>query len=327
MITPMERTDPFDDLAIERWTARLRPALRERTFLFRKSSGEGRKKKGKQIERIVRRELGARVERIEHLKRGKTGNDSFRLRLRDRSLKCYECWTPEYARKIRDLTETLLKQGVSMPRILATSGRFVVSDWTEGETLTIDAVKSDGALVDRLVRYQADIHRCSIPSTLVDGWKEDHYLMYIFVRFLLYGRAHFAGEELMGIVRDVYARRPEFSLRVTHPDFTVQNIVRTSDDRLMIVDNETLNVDRGYEYDLLNAKTLLFEGDRKGQDGYLESYARYGDLGTLTSHTGFWDRLWTVRLAGSYFQMGLVEAGLRIVDELRSNPKTLDGRR
>lgn len=311
----MEFDDTFAEHLIKIWTTRLSFPSSDSFFFNKTINDVNIDRKKRQIKKIVKKEIDNKVEKIEYLKGAKTGNDSFRLIFRGYYLKCYECWTPEYASKVKIITETLNRNNIHFPRVILTNGRYVISEWLDGKNMVNEDLNNDN-LFQKLAKYQASIHACTYPNNTIKNWEVDHYMMFLLGRLLVYGKKYLPIKDIIEICKDEYELKPHLELSITHPDFTLRNMV-LSNDKIMIVDNETLNVDKGYEYDILNAKKWFFPGDEKKQELYIEAYSRYHDVGSLMSASRFWDILWKIRMAGSDFQRNNIDKGKKIIKNVQ----------
>jgi len=275
--------------------------------------------KKKKIKKIIEQNIGDPIKEITYIKEGKTTNESFKIKFSDYQLKCYECWTSKHAQKINSISKTLLKNNIPFPKVLLTSKRFVISEWIDGEELRNNSLM-DPILLKKFTRYQAQIHNCPYPKELGKNWEEDHYLKFIFSRFVYFGKKHSPENKLWDFCKSVYDLKPELTLKITHPDFTLDNMVLVKN-KLVMIDNETLNIDQGYEYDILNSSKILFKGDKNQQEEYIKEYSKSNKLGTLRSSRDFWAGVWKIRLAGNKFQVNQFAKSTLLIKTLKNTLK------
>jgi len=309
----------IDNRSLEVWIERLRSLRTKRSWFERTKVLI--KKKG--IKAIVENRLGERVGKIEYIKRSKSGNDSFRVVLKNRSLKCYECWTSRHAQRVAVITKTLINNDIPFPKVIFTSDRYVVAEWIEGTCLDKMVSIFDENLLRMLAKYQSRIHNCPYPREIALDWDDYSYIDFLLVRLLLMSNDYVPKDVLIKVIEIFNKEKLKLNLRITHPDFTLRNIVFRNG-TFVLIDNETLNVDKGYEYDILNTQRIgLSCLNPKIQENYLALYLKHGSLGTLKDNDNFWKVIWELRMAGKYFQEGNYKIGLRSINNLQINTSML----
>ena len=118
----------IDNRSHEVWIERLQ-SLRTKRSWFERTKVLIKKK---DIKAIVKNRLGEKVRKIEYIKRSKSGNDSFRVVLKNRSLKCYESWTSRHTQRVAVISNTLINNDIPFPKVFFTQNRYVVAEWIEG---------------------------------------------------------------------------------------------------------------------------------------------------------------------------------------------------
>lgn len=303
----------IDNRSHEVWIERLR-SLRTKRSWFERTKVLIKKK---DIKAIVKNRLGEKVRKIEYIKRSKSGNDSFRVVLKNRSLKCYESWTSRHAQRVAVISNTLINNDIPFPKVFFTQNRYVVAEWIEGTCLDKMISMFDKNLLRMLVEYQSRIHNCPYPKEIALDSDDYSYIDFLLVRLLLMSNDYVPKGVLIKIIEIFNKEKLKLNLRITHPDFTLRNIVFWNG-TFVLIDNETLNVDKGYEYDILNTyKMGLSYLNSEFRENYIKLYSNYGSLGTLKNHNNFWNIIWQIRMAGKFFQEGNSKMGLRSVDNLQ----------
>ena len=234
---------------------------------------------------------------------------AFKLRVRDRPVKCYECETAERARMVHQATQILESQGIPIPQILGVVGRVVFAEWVEGQLLP---GRLNRALREKMAGYQARLHLAEVAASC-EGPKEAErlvHLNWLLRRMAASTRRYVSPEQVKTLSRAINRLIPPgLRTEIVHPDFIPSNIVVTSSGELVIVDNEFLGIGLGSEFDILNSIHAIAFDDENLHRHYVSAYAAVGDYGTLNEFREFWEILFLARLTGKSFTLGDVEHG------------------
>jgi thiamine kinase-like enzyme len=257
--------------------------------------------------------FGNEPDAIQLLSVSNLGNCTFKAISDDKNVKLYEVFSEDYAHNLMSITNMLIQRDVLMPEVYGTYENTVISEWVDGKGCDFRNVQHDSRLVDKLARYQASIHDTKPAEEL--HLPRYSYRDILFERFRFYGSKYTSIKRLDDIIASVEENRPASSLSITHPDITFQNVL-VCNDELVVIDNETLCVDFGYEYDILSTARYLFPSARDPIERYLRHYAKHNSLGTLESHPDYWDSVYAIRVAGKLFQFSNQSGALRVLNEL-----------
>jgi len=288
--------------------------------LLARDEGEARdaevRRKQRFLAELIRDRLGRPVERVTHLNRSKIGNDSFKVDLGTKSLKCFECWTAEFAERVRCLTETFIGNGITHPRVHCTAGRFVVSDWVEGTPLSTMAPGIDREMLRRIVQHQVRIQECPVPADCDATCRYDSLFYFLLFRAVELSRGRFRADLVPAIIGCFDNVRAGLRPKVNFVDFTLRNIV-LSDGQLMLIDNEHITVDCFHAYAVLNAyRAGLSNLGRGMKRRYFSLHREHGNAEILDAHPMFWKLVWDLRASGKNYYAGRTGQADRITDRI-----------
>lgn len=241
--------------------------------------------------------LGEAVDEVVELG-GRNNCASFRLRMGDGNIKCYETASSERAVIVRDATDLLLSRGVTIPRVIATKDHVVFAEWIDGSPLGHDA-----SALRRLIAYQRQIHQVDVPKY---GKSETRclHVEWLLERLERASLGHVEPLQVRRLCRRIRALTPsDLQVRVVAPDLIPPNVVVTRGGNLVLVDNEFLGVSAGREFDVLNTCWYLFGDDEYGRDWYTDTYGRR-ELSSLRQHEKFWDLVLLAKFAGKRLLAG-----------------------
>lgn len=283
-----------------------------------------------EISEIAFNVFSERPFRVEFFSRSKFGLNSYKVFYKEKSmglLRCRETFSREHAERFDKIIGILTKNKIKIPPVIARYKNLIFSPWIAGKNIRLSDFILKPLLLEKLIEYQASIHSCFLPKEFLKDkiYRKSQYLDFLTKRFIFFGSKYFETKELINVVTILKKRIPPLQTSIIHPDFTDNNIVLENGEPILI-DNETLNVDLGYEYDILNAAKSFFNHSPSLQEYYLSLYKKYHSLGTLETHFDFWHLVYLVRMAGSAFQGGDHQRGIYLVkriikDCLKSNQK------
>ena len=212
-----------------------------------------------------------------------TGRASFRLQLSDgRLLKGVRCALAQDAARIEALLRLMPTQ--YFPRSVARRGAALLLDWMPGIALSKDDCTT--ALLRASGRLQAAIHQLDVPeraamplvrrSSAWDTWHDEHLRQLVAAKAL-------TAEDGVALLRLAQRNAPARTrLAICHWDFCAENIVKDADDRIYVVDNETLAVD-ACEYDL--ARTWYrWPMTASQRAAYVEGYGESPEITNFDAH-------------------------------------------
>ena len=260
-----------------------------------------------------------------HLPRAsKTGTYSFKITGRKLDYKLYGCINQAWADEVYKITNILRSQQVAMPRILAKKGRYILAEWIEGNDIRDTLTPEWDAKHEAVVQYQASIHNAQNANANKASISYIHD--FLMSRFKKYASSWLAKDQIERIDRYVEKNLKYMeprSPRVSHPDFTQFNLVR-SGNGLVIIDNETLHYDALWEYDVLNTANILFE-PLGLKEKYLDTYSRYVDISSLYRYSDFWEVIWLIRMSGGKFQLlNTEEGGTYLINLVRKTSGSIE---
>lgn len=232
----------------------------------------------------------------------KAGRLSLRADLEDGTpVKVTESHGPEHARLIATLASTTLAD--VLPRVLTVSGSLVVSEWVVASER---AEQVDAAGLGRLL---ATVHS-AVPPEVPAGF--DYWSDFLVPRGRRAAATLDAGERFERILRIADRAIGSWSPQVTHPDLTPDNVLRRSDGRPVIIDNELLGVGRGAWMDVCNLTRSLDRADRgRATDAYRSAGGAMLDPAALPGLRA----MWTVRMLGSSHVAGRVAEVARLLEQ------------
>jgi hypothetical protein len=218
-----------------------------------------------------------------------------------RAVRLTELHGPAHAELVATLSRTDLAD--VLPPVLAVSGSVVVTAWMPSaqDATPLTAIE--------LARLLARIHATPVPDVPA-GFD-------YFTDFLV-PRARRAALTLDGGARldhalAAAARPPDTSpLRVTHPDLTPDNVLRTDGGGLVIIDNELLGVGRTPLLDLCNLARGVDRTERGvALDVYLAERGITLDAASLSRLRA----MWFVRMAGAFHIAGRLHDVERLIED------------
>jgi hypothetical protein len=220
-------------------------------------------------------------------------------------VKIYEAATAEHAEFIRDASR-LGCDDLRFPAVLATAGRFVISEWAAGRPLSTRSL--DAHSLESLARLQIAIHQlptAPLPPVSFDYWED--FLVPRFMRSAALLGHESAAEAAVGRVR---LWRSDVRATINHPDLSLDNVLVSQSGALMPIDNELLHVGGGAFMDVVNTLRSLPAPRRAG---YLEVYGRLPDAAPLPGLPVL-GAFWLARQAGALFVAGEIDR-LRLLFE------------
>jgi len=244
--------------------------------------------------------------KVNFLGDGRSGSWSYKLQLGKGWIKAYECESESKAGRVIRATKILSRQGIPVPEILSSSGHVVFAEWIDGKPLS---VKDNERAMEKMINYQRRIHTVKINQIKTSDAQVVH-LNWLLKRLNAFAEPYLEAEAIKEI--DESIRKlvpPKLEVRIVHPDFIKANLVVNTADELVIVDNEFLDIGKGYEYDILNAAISLFPKDKARQIDYIKTYAGDVGCGSLLDRKDFWDICFLVKIAGKRFMQGKVSDG------------------
>lgn len=268
-----------------------------------------------EIEEMAFRIFGKKPAKVQFFSQSKFGLCSYKIFYPESNygiIKCRECFSENNAQVIEELTSILNKNRVKVAPFLARYKYFIFSKWIKGETIKWPVFFKKLNFLERLAKYQASLHATPFPR------ERQHFgfLEFLKKRFIFFGSQYFKLEELRTIVKKIEEMTPSLKPSITHSDFTIENIILDQGEPILI-DNEVLNVDIGYEYDIINAQRNFFPHSQALQKHYLALYKKYHSVGTLESNFDYWELIYFLKSAGSCFQQGDFRQGKKMVNFLK----------
>lgn len=276
-----------------------------------------------EIADIAFRVFGKKPEEVQFFSQSKFGLCSYKIFYPESeygTIKCRECFSEDNAQKIEELTAVLNKSRIKIAPVLRRYKHFIFLKWINGETIKLSDFLNKSNFLEKLVKYQASIHSCPSPKEFLVNKEESQYLDFLKKRLIFFGSKYTKLEELQSIIKIIEKMAPPPKPSITHPDFTVENIILEQGEPILI-DNETLNIDTGYEYDIINAQRNFFPYSQTLQNYYLSLYKKYHSAGTLESNFDYWELIYILRLAGSRFQEQDWREGKKFVNILKKKLK------
>jgi len=236
----------------------------------------------------------------------KAGRLSLRASTADgRAVKLTEMHTPEHAALLRMLAEDTLAD--ILPPVLAVSGSVVVSSWIETQK---EAHRVSAAELGHLA---ARIH-ATVPPTEPTGF--DYFDDFLVPRARRAAATLGSESHLEPVLASAASSLRGQQPRVTHPDLTPDNVLRTVDG-LVVIDNELFGVGRTPWLDVCNLTRALERADRnEATDAYRSAGADPLEPGALAVLRA----MWLVRMVGSLHVAGRLTD---IADLLEGGPKAV----
>ncbi len=231
--------------------------------------------------------------------------------------KCRETFSSKNSEKLEVIIQSLTISKIKIPPIIGRYEDLVFTPWIEGNNIKVSDLAS-GMFVEQLAKYQASLHSHTLSENClaVKMPLKSQYLEFLQQRFVFFGSSFVKGQELLEVVSILNNNTPTLKVSITHPDFSFDNII-LENKKPILIDNETLNVDLGFEFDILNAGQSFFPDNKLLQNYYFEFYKKYHCLGTLESHSNFWSAVYFMKCTGSAFQRQDKKAGLSCLKELK----------
>ncbi|XOB41358.1 MAG: hypothetical protein ACKKMW_01340 [Candidatus Nealsonbacteria bacterium] len=277
----------------------------------------------KEINEMAFKTFNKRPLKVEFFSQSKFGHCSYKVFYDDenlRVLKCRECFSEDYAQKIEELTKTLNSNNLKIAPVLGRYKNFIFVKWIEGETIKLSDFLYQDSLIEKIARYQALIHSCSFPSRFLKNKTKSDYLDFLARRFSFFASKYVKEEEILRIVKTIKKLTPPLKPSITCPDLTGNNLVLEKGEPVLI-DYETLNVDLGYEYDIITTQKNFFQENQRLQNYYLSLYKKYHSTGTLESNPDYWEIVYALKSAGSCFQRRDYQRGRVFVHILQKKLK------
>jgi tRNA A-37 threonylcarbamoyl transferase component Bud32 len=260
---------------------------------------------------------------IQFFSQSQFGHYSFKIFFSKKSyriLKCREFFSEKYTAKVEELINILNSNGVNIPKVLGKYKNYLFTEWIEGKQLRLYDFLKQEDLIEKIAKYQALIHFCPFPERLLENKKKSDYLEFLKERFIFFGSKYVEMRKLLKIVKRMNKLTPLLKPSITCPDLTDGNLL-FENGNIFLIDKENINVDFGYEYDIINTQKSFFQGNEKLENYYLSLYKKYHSPGTLESHADFWKLLFDLRLAGSWFQAQDSKAGKFFVEKITKKLK------
>jgi Ser/Thr protein kinase RdoA (MazF antagonist) len=179
---------------------------------------------------------------------------------------------------------------IELPRILAHSGRFLITPWIEGRRLS-SLTGFEAALGDLLGR----IHGCALRAEEIESARGvgcSHELDGLLSRQLdaLVSHGLLNRDEAALARRFALAFRPEDAeVGIVHRDLCAANVVLDADDRPWLIDNETMSV-RALDHDLGRTWTRAHLTE-EGWKAFFSGYRRSRHLEPYFAHFPYWSIL------------------------------------
>lgn len=294
-----------------------RGITRGKSYVFNTCSSRAKAKSPQEISEIAFDVFAKKPLKVEFFSQSKFNLNSYKVFYRKEDLgllKCREVFSESSLLELKAITEALTEKKISIPKVIASREQLVFSPWVEGKTIKLSDFLRVPGLLEKLVKYQAAIHSCLLPIGLSETiLPESRYLKFLTERFIFFGSKYVKTEELVEVVAALKKKAPPLTLSIIHPDFTDDNIVLQKQEEPILIDNETLSVDLGYEFGILVAADSFFPESNSLQKRYFSLYKSYHSLGTLETHPHFWRLVYWLKSAGSNFQRGNCQKGLRFL--------------
>jgi hypothetical protein len=240
--------------------------------------------------------------------KSKTGHLTIVLPWFPHSIKIYQADNPTHAEFIKEIT-FLPKFRNYFPLILTSSRNSLVAEWVGGVSYAKSTGEEKYRAIDWIIELQTTLHHRRLVENDVDVGFD--YLDYLERRIQKY----FPPEVDRDMIRQLYSiasSPPVSESRLSHPDITLRNIVlEKKSGNFKIVDNELLTQTRFFLLDIFNTCYSL-SPDTEVIHYYLSHYSE--NLQGIRILPG-WElslaAAWALRIAGSDFQAGRYEMGVR----------------
>ena len=232
----------------------------------------------------------------------KAGKVVMRGELAGAPIKLYEVESDEHAIFIEALTK-LDEIAAWFPKVIARHGRCVVTEWVEGE------MPGDDLPLPEIIEIQVRLHRVAasrLPPRGYDFWGD--FLRPRFVR-----AADMLGSNVDDIVALVDAETARPPLVLVHPDFRPANLIRATDARWMLIDNEYCATSGLPLLDICHTAKSL----RERSTEYWQIYRDLSGVQPSTTTLAALQGAWLARLVGAAFVTGNIGAAAATLQRYR----------
>lgn len=267
--------------------------------------------------------LGRPSMEVSFLSKSKLGLLSYKAVSQVGAYRCLDCSKEELAGKIEEIILHLRSNGLDFIPFEKKVKEMLFFKWIEGREVELKDFLTPGFL-ENIVQMQASLHKCPLSQALQDRYntkESSQYLDFLGNRLGYFANKYFLQDfnaaEL--VEKTLRSGSINLTLSITQPDFTDNNLVIDQNNKVWLVDVETLNIDYGYEFDILNTARFLFAKSKFFQSQYYTLYKKYHSLGGLEQNRVFWENVWLIRLTGSALQAGKIEQGKKYLDILKDN--------
>jgi len=216
-------------------------------------------------------------------------------------VKLTEMHSPAHAGLVATLARTTLRD--VLPAIVTVSGSTVVSAWQPvlPGASPVTAAELGGLL--------ARLHATPVPDAPTGFDYVDDYLVPRARR----AAATLAAEARLDHALDVASAALHDVRRcVTHPDLTPDNVLRTVDGGLVVIDNELLGVGRAPSLDVCNLTRSLERADRSSA---VEAHGSAGGERIADAMLVGLRALWLIRMVGSLHVAGRLADAARMLED------------
>ncbi len=211
-------------------------------------------------------------------------------------VKIYECSNEIHANYINIISNYF---SAYFPDVYLRAGKYLVTEWVDGVQLR-NSSKLDLDLLKSMAKYQAKLH------AYTDYEKDDvgfDYIQFLFYRLNKYRGFFPLSDELNCIKKMPLCEVNLQKSAVSHPDITLQNLIKCKTSAFKIIDNELLTNNNYFHIDLFN--TLNSISCENHSAIYLNSYMENGgDLKQILDNSKYYSCIWKLRMLGSCAQAG-----------------------
>jgi len=229
-------------------------------------------------------------------------------------VKVYEATNPEHAVFIKHISQHPELSSM-FPNVIELRGRFVVAEWIDGTILQKERHKQN--FLDELVSLQCRLHQASISELPQPGF--DYWRDFVWPRFA-------KAAELLKItdmaseLRSRVENRTKAHSILLHPDLTANNVIRTSQKELKIVDNELLTCGDFALLDVCNTAYSL--GNKQGQR-YVQLYLGKTNTNLTGPEIDALQAAWLARRLGTAFVTGDIYLACELLNRYNSGKNIL----
>jgi hypothetical protein len=224
----------------------------------------------------------------------KAGRLSLFAYMDGKPVKIYECNNEEHANYIKIISSRF---STYFPDVYLRVGKYLVTEWVDGVQLRNNKIGI--GLLKHVAKLQAKLH------AYIYSEKDDvgfDYIQFLFDRLNKYKGFFPLVDELNCIKTSLNEGHIQNSA-VSHPDITIQNLIKNKATSFKIIDNELLTHNSYFQIDLFN--TLNSISCENYSEIYLHSYKESGgDLTQILNNSKYYSCIWKLRILGSCAQAG-----------------------